>query len=126
MLRDAVRIDPDQAVREQAVSWLSQVRGDEPVALLDSILQDPKADPQIQEKAIFALSQLKSPRAAAILRAYAERRDRPSDLREKAIFWLGQRRSPENAQFLKDLYRSVENAALQERGIFSLSQMRGA
>jgi len=126
ILLDAVRNDPDQEVREQAVFWLSQVPGDETVAVLDSILQDPKADPQIQEKAIFALSQLKSPRAAAILRAYAERRDRPSDLREKAIFWLGQRRSPENAQFLKDFYRKLENDDLKERVIFSLSQMGGA
>ncbi len=126
ILLDIVRNDPDQEVREQAVFWLSQVPGDETVAVLDSILQDPKADPQIQEKAIFALSQLRSPRAAAILRAYAERRDRPADLREKAILWLGQRRSPENAQFLKDLYKKLDNDDLKERVISSLSQMGGA
>jgi len=123
ILLDAVRNDPDREVREQAVFWLSQVPGDETVAALDSILQDPKTDPEIQEKAIFALSQHRSPRAAQILRAYAERRDRPSELREKAIFWLGQRRSEENAQFLKDLYKKLENDDLKEKVIFSLSQM---
>jgi len=123
ILLDAVRRDPDKEVREQAVFWLSQVPGDETVAALDSILQDPKTDPEIQEKAIFALSQHQSPRAAQILRAYAERRDRPSELREKAIFWLGQRRSDENAQFLKDLYRKLENDDLKEKVIFSISQM---
>jgi TolA-binding protein len=126
ILLDAVRNDPDKEVREQAVFWLSQVPGDETVAALDSILQDPKTDPEIQEKAIFALSQHRSPRAAAILRAYAERSDRPSDLREKAIFWLGQRRSAENAQFLKDLYKKLDNDDLKEKVIFSLSQMGGA
>jgi TolA-binding protein len=126
ILLDAVRNDPDKEVREQAVFWLSQVPGEETVAALDSILQDPKSDPEIQEKAIFALSQHRSPRAAAILRAYAERSDRPTDLREKAIFWLGQHRSAENAQFLKDLYKKLDNDDLKEKVIFSLSQMGGA
>ena len=126
ILLNAVRTDPDKEVREQAVFWLSQVPGEETVTALDSILQDPKSDPEIQEKAIFALSQHRSPRAAAILRTYAERRDRPTDLREKAIFWLGQRRSAENEQFLKDLYRKLENDDLKEKVIFSLSQMGGA
>jgi len=126
ILLDAVRNDPDKEVREQAVFWLSQVPGDETVAALDSILQDPKSDPEIQEKAIFALSQHRSPRAAAILCTYSGRRDRPADLREKSIFWLGQRRSPENQQCLRDLYKSLDSDDLKEKVIFSLSQMGGA
>jgi TolA-binding protein len=123
ILLDAVRSDPDREVREQAVFWLSQVPGDETVAALDSILQDPKTDPEIQEKAIFALSQHNSPRAAAILCTYAGRRDRPDDLREKAIFWIGQRRSDANAQCLRNLYKTLENDDLKEKVIFSVSQM---
>jgi TolA-binding protein/HEAT repeat protein len=125
ILLNAVRSDPDREVREQAVFWLSQVPGDETVSALDSILRDPKTDPEIQDKAIFALSQHRSPRAGAILRAFAERRDAPSELREKAIFWLGQNRSAENAQFLKDLFKKLENDDLREKVIFSLSQMGG-
>jgi HEAT repeat protein len=126
ILLNAVRSDPDQEVREQGVFWLSQVPGDETVAALDSILRDPRTDPDIQDKAIFALSQHNSSRSGSILRAYAERRDAPEEMREKAIFWLGQRNSPENAQFLKDLYSKVENDDLKEKIIFSLSQMGGA
>ena len=126
ILLNAVRSDPDQEVREQAVFWLSQVPGDETVAALDSILRDPKTPPEIQEKAIFALSQHRSPRAGAILRDFAARRDVSTDLREKAIFWIGQNRSPENAQFLKDLFAKVENDDLKDKIIFSLSQMGGA
>ncbi|HZE94828.1 MAG TPA: HEAT repeat domain-containing protein [Gemmatimonadales bacterium] len=125
ILLNAVRSDPDQEVREQAVFWLSQVPGEETVVALDSILRDPRTDPEIQDKAIFALSQHNSSRSASILRAYAERRDAPEEMREKAIFWLGQRNSPENAQFLKDLYARVENDDLKEKIIFSLSQMGG-
>ncbi|HET9386794.1 MAG TPA: HEAT repeat domain-containing protein [Gemmatimonadales bacterium] len=126
ILLDAVRNDPDKEVREQAVFWLSQVPGDETVAALDSILQDPKADPEIQEKAIFALSQHRGERAAAILCTYAGRRDRPEELRDKAIFWLGQRRSPANQLCLRNLYTKLETDELKEKVIFSLSQMGGA
>ena len=126
ILLDAVRNDPDKEVREQAVFWLSQVPGEETVAALDSILQDPKSDPEIQEKAIFALSQHRSPRAAAILCTYSARRDRPADLREKSIFWLGQRRSTENQQCLRNLYKTLDTDELKEKVIFSLSQMGGA
>jgi TolA-binding protein/HEAT repeat protein len=126
ILLNAVRSDPDQEVREQGVFWLSQVPGEETVAALDSILRDPRTDPDIQDKAIFALSQHNSSRSGSILRAYAERRDAPEEMREKAIFWLGQRNSSENAQFLKDLYSKVENDDLKEKIIFSLSQMGGA
>ena len=126
LLLNAVRSDPDQEVREQAVFWLSQVPGDETVAALDSILRDPKTPPEIQEKAIFALSQHRSPRAGAVLRDFAARRDVSTDLREKAIYWIGQNRSPENAQFLKDLFAKVENDDLKDKIIFSLSQMGGA
>ena len=125
ILLNAVRSDPDREVREQGVFWLSQVPGEETVAALDSILRDPTTDPEIQDKAIFALSQHRSARAAAILRAFAERRDAPNELREKAIFWLGQNRSADNAQFLKDLFKKLDNDDLREKVIFSLSQMGG-
>ncbi len=125
-MRNTVRTDPDQEVREQAVFWLSQVPGEETVAALDSILRDPKTDPGILDKAIFALSQHRSARAGGILRAFAERRDVSSELRGNAIFWLGQNRSADNAQFLKDLYAKLENDDLKKKVIFSLSQMGGA
>jgi TolA-binding protein len=126
ILLDAVRNDPDQEVREQAVFWLSQVPGDETVAALDSILEDPKTDPDVQEKAIFALSQHRSPRAATILCTYAGRRDRPAELRDKAIFWIGQRHGADSQQCLRDLYKTLDNQDLKEKVIFSVSQMGGA
>lgn len=125
ILLSTVRSDPDLEVREQAVFWLSQVPGEETVAALDSILRDPKTDPDIQDKAIFALSQHSSPRSGEILRAYAERRDAPEDTREKAIFWLGQRHAEENAQFLRDLYAKLDNDDLKQKVLFSVSQMGG-
>src|SRR5207253_3924545 len=75
---------PTRRSSDLAVFWLSQVPGDETAMALDSILRDPKTDPEIQEKAIFALSQHRGARAGATLRAFAERSDVNSDLREKA------------------------------------------
>ncbi|HEY3220975.1 MAG TPA: HEAT repeat domain-containing protein [Gemmatimonadales bacterium] len=124
ILLDAARQDPDREVRKQAVFWLSQVPGEETVAALDSILSDSKTDQDTQDQAIFALSQHRSPRAGAILRAYAERADRPLELRKKAVFGLSQNRSAQNAQFLKDLFKKVDNDELKEHIIFSLSQIR--
>ncbi|HEV8264472.1 MAG TPA: HEAT repeat domain-containing protein [Gemmatimonadales bacterium] len=124
ILLHAARSDPDREVRGNAVFWLSQVPGEETAIALDSILRDEK-DPEIQEKALFALSQHRSARAAATLRTYAGRRDAPRNLREQAIFWIGQQRRAENAQFLKDLYKGVEDDELKDKIIFALSQMGG-
>jgi HEAT repeat protein len=126
LLLDAVRSDPDREVRENAVFWLSQVKDERTVAILDSILQDPSTPPDIQEKAIFALSQQRSPRAGAILRAYAERPTASRQGREQAIFWLGQRKSQENAEYLRALYGRLDDPDLREKVIFSVSQIGGA
>jgi TolA-binding protein len=125
ILLNAARSDPDREVRGNAVFWLSQVPGEETAIALDSILRA-EGDPEIQEKAIFALSQHRSARAAATLRAYAGRRDAPRNLREQAIFWIGQQRRAENAQFLKDLYKTIEDDDLKDKIIFALSQMGGS
>ncbi|MEZ4589242.1 MAG: HEAT repeat domain-containing protein, partial [Gemmatimonadales bacterium] len=114
------RSDPDQEVREQAVFWLSQVSGDGAVTALDSILRS-STDRTIQEKAIFALSQHQSERAARALRDFASRRDAPGSLRENAIFWLGQS-GGDNAEFLRSLYRTVDERPLKEKIIFAVAQ----
>lgn len=120
ILLAAVRSDPDQEVREQAVFWLSQVSGDGAVTALDSILRSSN-DRTIQEKAIFALSQHQSERAARALRDFASRRDAPGSLRENAIFWLGQS-GGDNAEFLRSLYRTVDERPLKEKIIFAIAQ----
>lgn len=125
ILLETVRSDPDREVRENAIFWLSQVPGDETVAILDSVLQDPQTMPEIQEKAVFALSQQSSPKAVERLRDYAARDGAPVSIREKAIFWLGQRKSPETAAFLQGLYPRLTEPQLREKVVFSLAQMGG-
>ncbi len=123
VLLDLARNDPDRELRQQAVFWLSRVNTEKAVEALQQILQS-LDEPDIQEKAIFALSQHGSEKAARILREYALRADAPARLREKSIFWIGQTGSSADAAFLRDLYARVDEAALKEKIIFSLAQMR--
>ncbi len=125
ILLETVRSDPDREVRENAIFWLSQVPGDETVAILDSVLQDPQTTTEIQEKAVFALSQQSSPKASERLRDYAARDGAPVAIREQAIFWLGQRKSPETGAFLQGLYPRLTEPELREKVVFSLAQLGG-
>lgn len=121
LLLEAARSDPDLEVREQGVFWLSQVESEGAVAALDSILRS-SPDRPMQEKAIFALSQHRSPVAMKSLRDFVQRQGAPADLREKAIFWLGQNDRGENAQFLRTLFRTVQEPGLKEKILFSVAQ----
>lgn len=121
VLLDAARNDPDSDVRENAVYWLSQVRTDRAVAALDSILQA-SDDEKIRRRAIMALSQHRSERAGEILRGYARRADASRELRSQVIQWLGQSRGHDD--FLRELYRTLDDEELRERTIFALSQSR--
>lgn len=123
ILMNVARNDPDQETREQAVFWLSQVKGS--TGLLEEILKG-SGDENIKEKALFSLSQQNEPRAQQALRDFATRETEDSDLREKAIFWLGQNHSKDNTEFLRTLYSRLTNEDLKEKILFSLSQQKGA
>jgi len=121
----SVKNDPDMEVRENAVFWLSQVPGEKSLAALQSILED-TSEPDLQEKAVFALSQHPGVDASKLLRDLARREDVSRDVRENAIFWLSQRGSDEGTlQFLTDLYGGLHDEELQEKVIFSVSQIGG-
>jgi HEAT repeat protein len=124
ILIETAKNDPDRETREQAVNWLGQVDAGKAVTLLEQLLKT-STDAEMQDKAIFALSQTRDPRGQQIIREYALREDAPGDSREKAIFWVGQRHSEDNAQFLKQLFGKTKNEDMQEKVLFSLSQMRG-
>lgn len=125
ILVGVVRGDPEPEIRSEAVFWLGQTRDERAVDLLADILQR-ETNEEVLDKAVFALSQHRSERAATMLRDIAQREGAPLKLREQAIFWIGQRRTPENAQLLMTLYTRVNDRALKDKIIFSLSQSRSA
>jgi HEAT repeat protein len=131
ILLDAARNDPDPEVRKKGVFWLGQVNSDRAAAALEQILNSSQ-DEELREEAVFAIMQQHNERGHAAVRRIAEDDKAPSALREKAVFWLGQQRSTENATFLRTLFAKVaavgsgsRNEDLQQKILFSLSQMRG-
>ena len=124
ILLNVAKSDPDAETREQAVFWLSQVSGEKAEQFLLGILKDSK-DEELQKKALFSLSQRQSDKSQQALRGYASRADAPFELRSEAIFWIGQRRTEENAKYLRELFGKVNQGDVQEKILFSLSQMKG-
>ncbi len=112
--------DPDPAVREAAVFWLSQV--DDPAAIeaLMDILSAGDAAPEIQERALLALGQSGHPEARAVLESFARGPDTPAHLREQAVFWLGQMEG--SLPFMRDLYGSLSDRELKERVLFAIGR----
>jgi HEAT repeat protein len=132
ILLDVVRNDPSAEVRKKAVFWLGQVHTDRAAQALEKFLTSPATGEDLREEAVFALMQQRTERGEAAVRRIAEDTQAPLGLREKAVFWLGQRRSAANATFLRELFHKLASAsandredALQQKILFSLSQMRG-
>jgi TolA-binding protein len=132
ILLDVVRNDPSSEVRKKAVFWLGQVNSDRAAQALEKLLTTPATGEDLREDAVFALMQQRTERGEAAVRKIAEDNQAPLGVREKAVFWLGQQRSTANATFLRELFTKLASSsgndredALQQKILFSLSQMRG-
>jgi HEAT repeat protein len=131
LLLDVVRNDPSTNVKKKAIFWLGQVDSDKSAQALEQLLKSSVSE-QLRAEAIFALMQQNNPRGQVAVRAVAEDATASPELRERAVFWLGQRRSAENAQYLRGLFArlssgapSTSSDAVQQKILFSLSQMQG-
>ena len=123
ILIQAIRDDPDEEVRKQAVFWLAQTRDPRVPAVLRDLVRN--GSRELQKNAVFSLSQLGGGQGDAALRDLAASDNTAEEIRSEAIFWLGQKHSSENGQFLRDLFKRVRSGELKDKIIFSLSQQRG-
>jgi hypothetical protein len=119
VLLGIIREDPSKEVREAAVFWLSGVGTQRALDILSDILNTSREE-ALQEKAVYALSQHGGVQAGRLLREAAERHPRRK-VRESAIYWIGSR-GTEGAEFLRTLFGRLEDPALKEKVLFSLSQ----
>jgi len=119
-LLEVYRNDPDPKVRQNAIFWLSQVPGDETLAILEEVVTTAEDDEE-RTNALFALQEHDSDRAAEILRDVARDRNQPEEVRENAIFWIGQRGGRSEIEFLMQLYDDLD-ADLRENVLFSISE----
>ncbi|MGQ0641038.1 MAG: HEAT repeat domain-containing protein [Gemmatimonadaceae bacterium] len=122
ILIKAIREDPDEEVRKQAVFWLSQTRDPRVPGVLRDLIRS--GSRELQKNAVFSLSQLGGVGSGA-LREIAGSSDTPDEIRGEAIFWLGQNNARESGEFLRHLFNRVRTHELKDKIIFALSQQRG-
>lgn len=122
LLVQLARTEPDPAIREVAVFWLSRSGGDAAVDALAAILEDDELPPELQEKAVFALGQHPGERAGAVLRRTATNPAVDPETRANAIFWMGQRGEDGADGFLRELFDDLDDPELRERVLYSIAQ----
>ncbi len=106
---------------EQAVFWLGQRQSDGYQYLAELYESLPVGD--VRRKLNFALSQNHTDEAVALLKTIALG-DRDSEQQADAIFWLSQTDDVADLpEFLIDLMSNTSSNKVQERAIFSLSQI---
>ncbi len=108
-------------VREDAIFWLGQARGERGYRELTRIVTT-EDDPKVLEKVAFSLSQSPVPAAGPTLEGMA-RRHSDSRVREEAVFWLGQRGGPDIVNKLLAVIEEDEDLEVRKKAIFALSQL---
>jgi hypothetical protein len=113
-------------VRQQALFWMGQTRGERGAKFLAGVIRSDRddRDDKIREHAIFSLSQSAVPWAAETIVRTA-RDDRSPHIRSQALFWLAQMKSA-NAQ--TEILSAIEKDAdpgVRKQAVFALSQLHG-
>ena len=123
ILVEVIRSDPDPVVRQEAVRWMGEVRGDRVITILDSVLRASE-ETGIRDAALFALSQHKSPRAREAIRRYASAPDTPETGRYRAIVMIGQNDGTgEDSEFLVSLYPKLVDRKAKQAVIHALGEI---
>ncbi|HKI01604.1 MAG TPA: HEAT repeat domain-containing protein [Thermoanaerobaculia bacterium] len=116
-----------QKLREDALFWLGQNRGERGARFLGRIIGGATgADPdgEIRKKAIFSLSQSKASGAGdAIIQA--SREDQSGDVRGEALFWLAQMNDPRAPEAILHAIEKEREMEVRKKGVFALSQLSG-
>ena len=108
-------------LREDAIFWLGQARGERGYRELTRIATN-EDDPKVLEKVAFSLSQSPVPAAGPTLENMA-RRHSDSRVREEAVFWLGQRGGPDIVNKLLAVIEEDDDLEVRKKAIFALSQL---
>lgn len=151
-LRDRLRRESDDDVREKLVFAVSRVGDDDALDLLGRIALDDEEpdirqqalfwianewkrdgialierafddeDRQVREHAVFALSQI-SGRDVTRMLADLARTGRDESVRKSALFWLSQRAAEQAAPLLEEVIYSEEDEEVLEAAVFAVSQL---
>jgi HEAT repeat protein len=107
-------------MREQAIFWLGQRRGEESGQFLRTLFAKTK-NHELQDKIIFSLSQNRSQANQDFLMDQAVNKANSMEIRKQALFWAGQSGAVDMAK-LGTLYDKGDDVEFREQVIFVLSQ----
>jgi len=114
----------EQEVRLAALSALMNMNAEQAVPILQEVLQSrDECSVELRRRAVFLLSQKMTDESVDILLDLAHRNPDPDpEVREQAIFWLHQVQTPEALAALESILLESDDADVQERAIFAISQ----
>jgi HEAT repeat protein len=113
----------DREVRNNAVFWLTQTRGQFGFDQVRSVLDDSAAPTQLRKHAVFALSQSQVPaRDASLIGLARGDSEQHAQIRGEALFWLAQV-SPAAAEPVLLAAVTDPSEHIRERAVFGLSQL---
>jgi len=108
-------------LREDAIFWLGQARGERGYREL-AAMAERESDRRVLEKVAFSLSQSPVAAAGATLERMALGHRDPK-VREEAIFWLGQRGGVGIAAKLQRVAQEDPDLEVRKKAVFALSQL---
>jgi hypothetical protein len=106
--------------------WIEDVRPAESVALLASLVGQPRDDrsrKSLDDGVVSAIAFHADPSADAALERFVAA-GQPDKLRKQAAFWLGQVRGKRGYEVLRRLVRDDADARFREHAVFALTQSR--
>ena len=110
-----------EKMREDALFWLGQNRGERGARFLTRVMTgDP--DGKIREKAIFSLSQSDAAGVADAIIG-ASRNDRSGDVRGEALFWLAQMGDAKAPDVILQAIERDPDLEVRKKGVFALTQL---
>jgi len=109
-------------LREQALFWSGQMRGDEGARLVERFATG-DADPELRAQAVFALSQSSSKDAYTSIYRIAQH-DASEHVRKQSLFWMAQMG---DARAHHDIVAAIDaetSDKVREQAVFALSQLK--
>ena len=118
---------PEQEVRAAALSALLNMNAESAIPILREVLESRDAcSAELRRQAVFLISQKMTDESVDILLDLAHRNPDPDpEVREQAVFWLSQVKSEEALHALEAILRETNDAELQEKAVFAISQHGG-
>jgi len=110
-------------LRQSALFWMGQHRGERGARFLAAVIKDDRDD-RLRDHAIFSLSQSKVPWAQETILRTAQS-DRSPQIRGQALFWLAQIDAPGAKGAILQAIAKDADSKVRGQAVFALSQLRG-